>query len=259
MSSTFTVTRDQIIQTALRRLGVLEIGDIPDPATLVSMALELNLLIKQMSTEGLKLWKIQELVIPLTAATTTYTLGGTSSSLMYDSFDTSFTTPLTDKPLKVIQAWYRNNQVPGSPIDTILQLFSKQEYNLLASKSDLGVSNSVFYDLKALYGTLYVYLTPDTYTATNLNVHLVVQMPIQDLNAAADIPDFPNEWMNTLVWGLADQVALNFDVPPNHRQEVMLKAQAYKEQLTSWDVESYSSFFIPDERMLAGRSKIGIV
>ena len=35
MSSTFTVTRDQIIQLALRKLGVLELGDTPDAATTV--------------------------------------------------------------------------------------------------------------------------------------------------------------------------------------------------------------------------------
>ena len=29
MSSTYTVTRDQIISLALRKLGVLEIGDTP--------------------------------------------------------------------------------------------------------------------------------------------------------------------------------------------------------------------------------------
>ena len=67
MSSTYTVTRDQIITLALRKLGVLEIGATPDADTVANAAMSLNLLIKQMSTDGLKLWKICELIVPLTA------------------------------------------------------------------------------------------------------------------------------------------------------------------------------------------------
>lgn len=255
MSTNFTVSRDQIISLALRKLGVLELGDNPDAATVANASLALNLLIKQMATEGLKLWKIQELVIPVVANQTTYTLGGTSSSPMYDSFDTTFATPLTDKPLKIIQGWYRNTTATPN-IDTPLQLLSKQEYNMLGSKASTGVANSIFYDIRTTYGTLYVYLTPDSYSATNLDIHVVAQMPMQDLLRAQDIPDFPNEWMNTLVWNLADQLAIEYSVPANHRQEITARATAYRDQLTDWDVEVTSTFFAPDYRsMLPSNSR----
>ena len=107
MSTTFSVTRDQIIQLALIKLGVLEIGDTPDAATVQYASLNLNLLLKQMNTDGLKIWKNQELVIPMTNNTTTYTLGGSGSVPMYDSFDTGSTTPITDKPLKMLQTFYQ--------------------------------------------------------------------------------------------------------------------------------------------------------
>ena len=71
MSSTYTVTRDQIISLALRKLGVLEIGDTPDANTVANAALSLNLFIKQLSVEGLKLWKNTEIIIPLTTNQTT--------------------------------------------------------------------------------------------------------------------------------------------------------------------------------------------
>ena len=254
MSSSFTVSRDTIIQLALRKLGVLDVGSTPDPETVTSASLNLNLMIKQMSTQGLKLWKVQELVIPVTANKTTYTLGGSGSALMYDSFDTTFTTPITDKPLKVIQGWYRNNTVTP-PVDTILQLLSKQEYNLLGSKASTGVANSIFYDYKTTYGTLYVYLTPDSYSQTNLNIHIVAQMPLQDLSRAQDSPDFPNEWMNCLVWNLADQLAIEYGVPSNYRQEIAMRAKMYRDELCDWDVESTSSFFQPDYRMYVPNGK----
>ena len=63
MSSTFTVSRDQIIKQALIKLNVLEIGDTPDAETIAHCSLALNLWIKEAATHGLKIWKNEELVM----------------------------------------------------------------------------------------------------------------------------------------------------------------------------------------------------
>ena len=251
MSSTYTVTRDQIITLALRKLGVLEIGATPDPDTIANASMSLNLLIKMMSTDGLKLWKISELIIPITANQTSYVLGGSTSTLMYDSLNP--TVAITDKPLKAIQGFYRNLQ-NSPPIDVPVMLISKQEYNILGSKKSTGVANTLFYDPRKLNGILYVYLTPNTYSQTNLQLHLIAQMPLDDLNSALEVPDFPNEWMNCLVWNLADQLSMEYGVPMNARQEIALRANAYKTQLTDWDVEASSTFFMPDYRSSSNNS-----
>ena len=251
MSSTYTVTRDQVITLALRKLGVLEIGSSPDPDTVANAAMSLNLLIKQLSTDGLKLWKITELIIPLTSGQTTYTLGGSTSTLMYDSLNP--TVAITDKPLKAIQGFYRNMQ-STPPIDTPVMLVSKQEYNVLGSKFSTGTANTIFYDPRNLNGVLYVYLTPDLNAQTNLQLHIVAQLPLNDLTSALDIPDFPNEWMNCLVWNLADQLSLEYGVPMNSRQEIGQRAATYKTLLSDWDVESSSTFFAPDFRSTSNNS-----
>jgi hypothetical protein len=246
MSSTYTVTRDQIISLALRKLGVLEIGDTPDTNSVANASMSLNLLIKQLSTQpGLKLWKNSEIIVPLTQNKTMYTLGGATSDLMYDSL--APTVPITDKPLKAIQGFYRNTNSNGS-IDVPVMLLSKQEYNSLGSKASTGVANSVFYDSKKLNGLLYVYLTPDAFTQANIALHIVFQMPLDDINKANDIPDFPNEWMNCLVWNLADQMAIEYGVPMNYRQEILQRAKMYRDEMSDWDVESTSTFFQPDYR-----------
>jgi hypothetical protein len=245
MSSTYTVSRDQIISLALRKLGVLEIGDVPDAETINNAAMSLNLLIKQLSTEGLKLWKNSELIIPLITNQTTYILGGSTSALMYDSLNP--TVAITDRPLKVIQGFYRNITVTPY-IDIPVMVVSKQEYNVLGSKFSTGTANTIFYDTKKLNGVLYVYLTPDVNASTNMELHIVAQLPLNDLSSALDIPDFPNEWMNCLVWNLADQLALEYGVPMNSRQEISMRAGTYKTLLTDWDVEASSTFFAPDFR-----------
>ena len=251
MSSNYSITRDQIISLALRKLGVLEIGDTPDANSVANAAMTLNLLIKQFNTDGLKLWKISELILPLTASQTMYTLGGATSDLMYDSL--APTVAITDKPLKIIQGFYRNLQVTPY-IDTPVLLVSKQEYNILGSKFSTGTANTIFYDPRKLNGLLYVYLTPDTNSQTNLQMHLVAQMPINDINSATEVPDFPNEWMNCLVWNLADQLAMEYGVPMNARQEIAQRANLYKTQMVDWDVEASSTFFSPDFRSTSPNS-----
>jgi len=245
MSSVYTVTRDQIISLALSKLGVLEIGDTPSADLTANAAMTLNLLIKQLSTEGLKLWKVSEIIVPLTSGQTSYILGGSNSTLMYDT--QAPTVAITDKPLKCIQGFYRNNQ-SSPPVDTPLMLVSKQEYNVLGSKASTGTANTIFYDVKATNGILYVYLTPDINAQTNLEMHLVVQLPLNDLTAATGTPDFPNEWMNCLVWSLADEMALQYGVPMNARTEINQRAAMYREKLSDWDVEATSTFFTMDYR-----------
>ena len=251
MSSTYTVTRDEIITLALRKLGVLEIGTPPDADTISNASMSLNLLIKQLSTDGLKLWKISEVIVPLTNNQTSYTLGGSSSSLMYDSLNP--TVAITDKPLKVIQGFYRNIQTTPY-IDTPVMVMSKQEYNVLGSKFSTGTANTIFYDPRKLNGVLYVYLTPDLNAQTNIQLHIVAQMPLDDLTTALGVPDFPNEWMNCLVWNLADQLSLEYGVPMNARQEIAQRAGTYKTLLSDWDVEASSTFFAPDFRSTSNNS-----
>lgn len=251
MSSSYTVTRNEVIYLALRKLGVIEIGDTPDADTINNAAMSLNLLIKQMSTDGLKLWKVSELIVPLIANQTTYTLGGSSSALMYDAL--APTVAIIDKPLKVIQGFYRNISVTPY-IDTPVMVMSKQEYNVLGSKFSTGTANTILYDPRQLNGVLYVYLTPDANASANLQLHLVAQMPLGDISTSSSIPDFPNEWMNCLVWNLADQLALEYGVPMNARQEVAARALTYRTQLSDWDVEVSSSFFQPDFRSVGSSS-----
>ena len=254
MSSTYTISRDQIISLALRKLGVLEIGAVPDTDTIDNAAMSLNLIIKQFSIEGLKLWKNSELIIPLVTNQSTYILGGSTSTLMYDSLNP--TVAITDRPLKVIQGFYRNNSV--SPhIDIPVMVISKQEYNVLGSKFSTGTANTIFYDTKKLNGVLYVYLTPDVNASTNMELHIITQLPLDDLSTALAIPDFPNEWMNCLVWNLADQLSLEYGVPMNFRQEIAMRAGTYKTLLTDWDVEAASTFFAPDFRSTGNSSYTG--
>ena len=197
MTTTYSVTRDQIITAALRKLQVTELGTTPDADTVTNAAQALNIMIKAWQTQGIKLWTVSEYTLPLVAAQRTYTISPSGSNLT------------ADKPLKVIQAWLRNTSVTPN-IDTPLQILSRQEYNILGSKDSSGMINSVWYEPGATVGTLTTYLNPDSTTATNYTLHFIGQKPITDISLSTDVPDFPNEWMQSLVWGLADELAIEY-------------------------------------------------
>jgi len=241
MTTVYAVSRDQIITAALRKLGVVDLGTTLDADTVTNSAQALNIMVKAWQSQGIKLWTIQEYTLPLVANQKTYTIGptGTVADLV------------AEKPLKVIQAFSRNLSVTPN-IDIPLQPLSRQEYNMLGSKSSTGLPNSWWYTPGTTTGSLTLFLTPDALVAANYEVHLVAQQPIADITLSTDIPSFPNEWMQALVWGLADELAIEYSVPGNHRQEITAKAMKYRSELEDWDVETNSSFFTPDTRMARG-------
>jgi hypothetical protein len=236
-TTSFTVTRDQIIEAALQDLSVLEEGAQPSSTALQKAAFTLNLIIKNWQIDGIKLWTIDNLVIPLVNGQTVYNIGPDSGNDV-----------VTNKPLKVIQGFLRNMSV--SPyVDIPMQALSRQEYNMLGSKFSTGTTNSYFYNPKATYGELSVFLTPDTNTSTNYELIVVSQRPLMDMTKPTDNFDFPSEWFLALKWALQSELANSYDKPLADRQYIDAKAKFFKDELEDWDVENASVFFVPDIRM----------
>lgn len=236
-TTTFTVTRDQIIEAALQDLSVLEEGAQPSASAVQKAAFTLNLIIKNWQIDGLKIWTIDNLTIPLINGQTSYTIGPGGS------YDIN-----SNKPLRVIQGFLRNTSVTPY-IDQPMQKLSRQEYNMLGSKFSTGTTNSYFFNPKATYGELYVFLTPDTNTAVNYDLILVVQRQLMDMTKPTDNFDFPAEWFLALKWGLQSELASSYDKPLQERQYIDAKAKFFKDELADWDIEDTSVYFVPDVRM----------
>ena len=236
-TTSFTVTRDQIIEAALQDLSVLEEGAQPTATALQKAAFTLNLIIKNWQIDGLKIWTIDNVVIPLVQNQTMYTIGPGGS------YDVN-----TNKPLRVIQGFLRNLSVTPY-VDIPMQKLSRQEYNMLGSKFSTGTTNSYFFNPKATYGELSVFLTPDTNTSTNYELIVVTQRQLMDMTKPTDNFDFPAEWYLALKWALQSELANSYDKPLADRQYIDAKAKFFKDELSDWDVEDTSVYFIPDVRM----------
>jgi len=236
-TTTYSVTRNEIISASLRLLGVLEEGAVASATAIDNASMVLNLLIKDWMTDGIKLWTVNEIILPLVNNKDSYSLGEDVTNDL-----------VTPRPLRVIQAFLRNNSVSPA-VDLPMTIISEQEYNILGSKKSQGNVNTVMYKPYVNNGILKVFLTPNSQVATDYELHLNVQRPIEDITSSNQTFDFPQEWYQCLRWGLASELSADYGVDLQRATLVIQRAEQYKQRLMAWDVENASTFFQPDGRM----------
>lgn len=239
-TTAFTLTRDDIIKYSLRKLGVLELGTLPDSSTTSNAAQSLDMIIKSLVAKGSKIWTIQELTLPLVSSQTSYNIGPTGS-----------VTPLAlvaDKPVSLLQAWLRNVSVTPN-IDIPLTVLSLNDYNTLGSKGSTGTPNSVEMQVLRDYVVVKSYVTPTSLEVGMYQMHLVVKRTLQDAGIATNNLDFPQEWLYALGWNLAAELCADYDVPPGKVQYIEAKASRALIEMEDFDVEQASMYFTPDPRI----------
>lgn len=146
-----------------------------------------------------------------------------------------------NRPQRIISAYRRN--IGGS--DTPIELVSRGDYANLSNKGSEGKTIQAFYDPQLTNGVLYAWPTPDV--ATDV-LRFWYSRPLEDFDAAPDAPDFPIEWGEALIYGLADRLCGIYQAPTATRQWLKVEAAEKLEQAASYDSEPVSVFFGPDLR-----------
>lgn len=230
--STYNITRDQLIAGALRMIGATAQGETPT-ATQISEASEaLNLMVKAWEADGMPLWGLTEYDLTLTAGQAEYTIGSGQAVNI-------------PKPLKVIQMW--NTNISGA-IDTPMRILTKQEYNTLGNKQSTGIPIQGYYDTQRDTGILHLFPVPSTDAASGYHVTFVYQRPFEDFVASGDNPDFPQEWLDALKYGLAVRLAPEYGVPLEQRQMLKKEADEVKQSALNFGLEEGSIYFQRDFR-----------
>jgi hypothetical protein len=228
----FSISRDDIIKGALRKIGVVAQGETPSTDQYTEAAFALNLLVKSWEADGMPLWALRTTAIPLTADVNAYTIGVSQ-------------TVNTDKPLKVIQAWNRNTT---SNIDVPMRILTKQEYNILGNKTTTGNPIQIYYEPLRDTGVLHVFPTPSSTDAAAQQIYIVYQRPYEDFNISTDTPDFPQEWYDAVLYGLAVRLAPEYGVPIDQRQVLGREAADIKLAALSFGTEEGSVYFQKEYR-----------
>ena len=219
----FTVTRDDLIQAALRVCTAYGPLDTIPPQEIIYCAQALNILVKSAAFRALPLWCIQTVSTTLQQGIASYNLSTIAGMV---------------RPQKVINAWIRN----ASGQDTILAPLARSDYEQLGLKSSLGTPNQFYYDAQLTNATITVYNTPADSTNTFL---ITLKRQLQDFNLSTDNPDFPQEAYQLLKWCLADEIALEYSTPADVRKEITSKAVAFFDTFMDSEQENASVVFTP--------------
>jgi len=225
---TFTVTRDEIIAASLRLLEVYTVDDVIPPSTITTCAQALNIWTKALCMKGLFLWCVQDLTVPMVVGNASYSIGPLSNQ---------------PRPLRILAAYLRNST--GN--DVALTITSRYDYNTLGQKAAAGIPNQLYYDPQLSNGIITLYNVPNDATYT---MHIVIQRQIQDFNIASDNPDFPQEALQMLKWGLANEIGPEYGVTDSTLDRVERRATAYMNEFADFQQEQTSVFFTPSERGL---------
>jgi hypothetical protein len=148
------------------------------------------------------------------------------------------------RPLRLYDGSFWRKTVAGVVTDTPLELMSRQTYEQQATKGATGIINAVYYqpniDIAANltspgtgWGTAFLYLPT---TDTTITVYLNVLRPIFDLGATTTQElDLPSEWFQAIVWGVAADIADEYEVPEDRCLRLRKIATDYREQLFEWN------------------------
>jgi len=200
-----------------------------------------------------------------TGATGTYTIGagGTVTSISITAGGSSYTSaptlsfPLGSvsgaaatativgytgiRPLRILEAFVRdsnNRDIPQIPL-------AREEYNRLGIKTTATIQNQYYFDPQLGNANLYIFPVPTDNTRT---FHASAQRQLYDLSSASDDLDFPQEFYNLLRWGLAFELAPEYEVDLQRVGFIKTIYEQYKEEAFSFNTETPATYFSPDPR-----------
>ena len=136
----------------------------------------------------------------------------------------TYTTKIV-RPLKALSA----RRIGTSDID--IDVVSRDEYFTLPNKLSSGEINQVYYDPQLEIGKFYIWPTGN---AADDRVQITFMMPLEDFDSSNINPDFPQEWLEALKWGVAARLGPEYGLP--------LDRQTYLDQMSAGKLEFISGF-----------------
>lgn len=225
--SSWELTRDEIINAAMRKLGVLAEGDTANVAQLLTAAQALNSLMKTLQAKGMPLWAIKEYTFTTVASTASYNIGNSQT----------LATPL---PLKVIQA--ERTESSGA-VNIPMNIYTHYDFNLLPVNAASGEPVTLFYQPYTNFGVIKLWPTPNDSDTT---ITITYQRPFEDVVAGTDNIDFPSYWTDAIIYHLARRLAPEYGTSKEDRAILAAEAKDYTDEALSFGTEEGSLYLMPD-------------
>jgi hypothetical protein len=230
-SISYNLNANQLIDKAFHILGKASEGESMTARMYEDGRSSLNLLIKTWGTRD-RLFTRTERSVTLVANTAAYVL--------------------TPKPGRVLSV--RRRYTYGSHVSDIpLYEMSREEYFSQPTKTTSpSTPTSWYYDPQTTTGTLYVWPAPATAVVSANTLQVTYTRRIEDMVTSADDLDMPQEWIQAVVWNLANDLETEYPVNDTRLAlKIERRAAQLLAELESWDTEPSSIFMQPEYRPYA--------
>jgi len=232
-AANWNYTRDQIINAAHRKIGIGVDGSTATTTQMTNAQEALNNLVFSLYAQGMPIWAMTTTFFTPVLGQTAYQVGlgiGTGNLNI-------------QAPLKITQAFSRDNI---SNTDIPMNIYTQYNYNLLSTKVNQGYPVHFWYQPGNQTGTITIWPAPDQYTATNRSIYFVYQRAFDQFNASTDTPDFPQVWIEPLIYSLAHRLGPEYGLPLSELDKLNETANALITNALSFGTEEGSIFIQPD-------------
>jgi len=146
------------------------------------------------------------------------------------------------RPLEIKNIRLRKSSTSEIPMEMV----SQNEYMLVTNKTSEGSPSIAYYDPQLTNGVLYIWPTTST---VDSRIVFTAKYPIEIFDDWTDSPDFPEEWLMTLRYCLAETLALEYPddtIDEKRLQKIIYGALTRRDKLRRYDTENTSIIFAPD-------------
>lgn len=148
-------------------------------------------------------------------------------------------TTKANRPLRVLEGMVYGF---ASGTDTPIDVGSREEYFTLSQKGADGQVNRIYYDPQVSAPKLYVW--PQAQDERDY-LKLYIQRTLEDVEAAGDLVDYPQEWFLFLAYNLALLLGPKYGKPLPAMAGISAIADREYERVRAFDVEPGSVYLAP--------------
>ena len=211
------LTARDVIVFALRKLGVVPIGQVPDYNEIAAMLPDLNMMLKSWETAGPHLWCNTDGSTALVPNTQSYSM-------------------TADNPLRLVEVRY---QYPDGHILPMTRL-SRIQYKALPVKNSPGIPVQWYFDPQRASQTLYVW--PVLKTVTTDALVYTFQRRFQMVQSPNDAIDIPEEWLFTVGYSLAESLLPNYGIGGEEAARIEQGAAKLRRAAKGFDRPAFIQF-----------------
>ena len=215
----FQPSLGELVLNAFARCGVRRTAIMQEHMT--DARFETNLMLASWANQGVNLWEVVLISVPLVQGQTTYTVPA--------------------KVVMILDAVIQQNTGTSSQFDRVIMPISRTEYSQTPNKLQQAPPTVFWFD-RLINPTVTLWPVPDQTNYYTLNYYAVTQIQDAELTDAQTV-DIPYRWLDALAAGLAARLAAIY--APDRMQMLEAKAaQAYTIAATQ-DTENVGLYITP--------------